>query len=88
MFFTYFCVLLQVEIISINNHNESISLQGIEADDLESSGVREFVMNYNENDETTGISILISQSSILNSEGWYDISGRKMINGKWKMAKW
>lgn len=57
-------------------------LQGIEADDLESSGVRECVMNYNENDETTGISILISQSSILNSEGWYDISGRKMINGK------
>ena len=71
-----------MEIISINNHNESISLQGIEADDLESRGVREFVMNYNENDETTGISILISQSSILNSEGWYDISGRKMINGK------
>jgi hypothetical protein len=52
-------------------------LQGIEAGDPD-SGVREFVMNFEDN-ETSGI--FNSQLSTLNSEGWYTIDGRK-LSGK------
>ena len=60
-------------------------LKGITAGDP-TSGVREFVMNF-ENSETTGLSPIVNSPFSIPHSEWYDLQGRRVANGLKPTAK-
>jgi hypothetical protein len=60
-------------------------LNGITAGDL-AQGAKSIVLNFGDSSETTGI-ISIGQLDNLQSDNWYDLSGRKIVNSKSSNSK-
>ena len=71
--------------ITINACRAYFTLNGITAGDPV-NGVKGFVLNFNE-DDADGIGSLTPDPSPRRGEEWYDLAGRKMVNGKLSNGK-
>ena len=56
---------------------------------LEKASVRDFVLHFGDNDETTGIidTKRLNDKGQMINDNWYDLSGRKIVNGKLSNGK-
>lgn len=71
--------------ITINACRAYFMLNGITAGDPASGGdVKGFVLNFGEKDDADGIRLIQNSKFKVQNEGeeWYDLAGRKMVNGK------
>lgn len=76
--------------ITINACRAYFMLNGITAGDPASGGdVKGFVLNFGKEDDADGIRLIQNSKFKVQNEGeeWYDLAGRKMVNGKLSNGK-
>ncbi|MBR4516740.1 MAG: hypothetical protein IKO60_05020, partial [Bacteroidaceae bacterium] len=76
--------------ITINACRAYFMLKGITAGDPASGGeVKGFVLNFGEEDDAEGIRLIQNSKFKVQNEGeeWYDLAGRKRVNGKLSNGK-
>ena len=76
--------------VTINACRAYFTLKGITAGDPASGGeVKGFVLNFGEEDDADGIRLIQNSKFKVQNEGekWYDLAGRKRVNGKLSNGK-